>query len=181
MAKKHPETNPFVQNGSGFTINAVWKFEELVSSGVHLVDAVDGKSSSQYRAYKYEKDDRISLYTAGLLGFFPSLSTSSKDMIMYIASRVQYDSDIIELEEEKYCTVMNVSRSTFYSAKKEIVNRIIIPRTSRKNTYWINPSYLFRGNRMEKYPKMVKMHNDHPFDKLTTNLLEEPDILIDLD
>lgn len=165
MAKKAPETNPFVQSASGFKITAIWKMEKLITAGAESSDSASAVST-QWRAYKFEKDDRVSLYIDGLLGFFPHLSSAAKDMMMYIAARMQYDTDIIELEEEKYCNVMNLSRSTFFSAKRELTNRIIIPRTSRRNTYWINPAYLFRGNRMEKYPDSVVMRNEHPFEKL---------------
>jgi hypothetical protein len=176
MAKKAPETNPFVQIGQGFVINAVWKSEELTSSGEVPGDG-SGSFSTQLRVYRFERDSRVSLYTDGLLGFFPGLSTSSKDMLLYIASRIQFNSDVIELEEDKYCVTMNVSRSTFFTARKELTNRIIVPRTSRKNTYWINPGYMFKGNRMEKYPEAVRMHNTHPFDKYRVPDLDPDDVM----
>lgn len=166
MAKSTPETNPFVQKESGFRINAIWKMEELVASGdTREHEGPNDKSSSQWHAYRYETDDKVTLYTRDLLGVFPFLSSAAKDMLIYVAARVQYNSDVIELEEEKYCRVMDVARSTFFAAKKELTNRLIIPRTSRKNTYWINPSYLFRGNRMERFPTAIHMENDHPFER----------------
>jgi len=104
------------------------------------------------------------MYTDGLLGFFVGLSSSAKDMVMYIASRLPYNQDYLELTEERYCAAMQVSRRTYFNARQQLENRIIIERVTRKGTYWINPAYLFKGNRMTMYPWAVKMDNAHPFE-----------------
>lgn len=173
MPKKLPETNPFVQNGTGFKIEAIWKMEELVPNGAKRTSEYSTAGATTFHAYKYERDDRVAVYTKGILGMFSVLSSAAKDMMMFIASRIQYDSDVIELEEDRYCKIMNVSRSTFFAAKKELTNRLIIPRTSRKNTYWINPMYLFKGNRLEKYPESVVMVNNHPMDRAAKSEMNE--------
>ena len=115
----------------------------------------------------------MNLYTDGLMGFFPMLSSSGKDMFMYVCSKLQYNQDYIELTEERYCKDTGVSRSTFFSAKRELTNRVLIERKSRRNTYWINPMYMFRGDRMAQYPAAVKMVNEHPFKEGTKTLHQE--------
>jgi len=172
MAKHSEETNPFVQPDV-FKIRAIWKMETLVTSGTENAQSGSKTNTQQLRAYKFEKSPKVLLYTDNLFSFYPQLMSAAKDMIMYIAAYVQYDCDYIELNEEKYCTLMNVSRSTFYAAKKDLTNRIIVPRMKRKNTYWINPQYLYRGSRMDKYPNSVVMENDHPFNKVKASIVEE--------
>ena len=167
MAKKHEETNPFVQLYTGFRIEAIWKCEKLITSVADDSERdPNNKTGTQLRAYKFERDNKVTMFTDGLVGMFPNLPAASKDMFMYIAARIQYDCDYIELDEERYCKTMNTSRTTFFNAKRDLINRLIIPRSKRKNTYWINPSYLFKGSRMEKYPEYVRMMNEHPFNKI---------------
>jgi len=156
MAKKTPEENPFVQIALDFTIYAIWKSAELRPAGA---PADMSLSNSRTFAYtKFEVNSKASVYSDnGLLNIFPTLPSAAKDMFMYIVAKIQYESDVIELEEEKYMETMGVSRATFYSARKALTNRIIMERKERKNTYWVNPAYIFRGSRISKYPKNVKM------------------------
>ena len=159
MAKKLPEINPFVQNSTGFAVHAIWKMRKLGIGGG------SESPSALYEVHPVDVDDRVQVYTDGLLGFFPLLNSAAKDMFIYIACKLPLDQDYLELPDDKYCKEMNVSRATFFNARKELINRIIIPRTTRKNTYWINPAYLFKGDRLNKFPESVRMMNTHPLDK----------------
>lgn len=85
---------------------------------------------------------------------------------MYLLSRLQLDKDIIQIEETQYCRDMGVSHATYYKARKELINRVIIPRTSRRNTYWVNPNVMFRGSRIKKYPDLIYATNRNPVDFL---------------
>jgi hypothetical protein len=118
-----------------------------------------------FKATRVETAPRVTLYTEGLLNMFLGLSPAGKDMLMYILVHLRYDQDYLELDEEKYMSDTEAGRATFYRAKVELTNRVIIPRLSRKGTYWINPMYMFRGQRMSKYPDRIKMENSHPFVK----------------
>lgn len=160
MAKKTPETNPFVQ---ALEIHCIWRmeFEQAIATDEYTTEVRMAK------AKLIETDDRASLYTAGLLSWFTDLSTSAKDMFMYIATKIGWEKDVIELDEETYCDVMKVSRNTFYNAKTQLTNRLLVPRTSRKNTYWVNPSYIFKGNRHERFKDRVIKTNENPLNQLT--------------
>jgi len=159
MSKKTPETNPFVQ---ALEINSVWKLE---IEEINVGESAGGKIT-QAKTKIIDVDDRVSVYSAGLLGWFKDLPASAKDMFMYIGAHLGWERDIIEMDEEKYCKMMDVSRNTFFSAKTALTNRLIIPRTSRKNTYWVNPAYLFKGNRVTSYPERVVETNTNPLDNL---------------
>lgn len=166
MTKKLLEINPFV---SALEIKAVWRMKQENSSG--------GEAPKQrYDVVLSDTTERCTVYTPHLLHWFKDLSTSAKDMFLWIAMKLRFDSDIIEITEEAYCKDMQVSRNTFYTAKQSLTNRLIVPRTSRKNTYWINPSYLFKGDRLTKYPERIIQLNEHPM----KNVVSEPEHPYDL-
>jgi len=160
MAKKPPETNPFVQ---ALVINGVWKITTLGRKG--LEDGVSRKRGGHLTFHIFDKDSRCSVYTDGLLNWFTSLTTSAKDMFMWIATHLPYEQDYLEMVEEKYCDEIQVGKTTFYGARQQLTNRLIIPRTSRRNTYWVNPTYLFKGNRIDRFPEQVVELNENPENK----------------
>jgi len=172
MAKKPNLPNPFA-DPNRFKIKAVWRLEKMITAGTDRLKEGHSTPLQQLRVYKQERGSKVLLYTEDLFTFYQNLSTSAKDMIMYIASRMRFNKDYLELEEDRYCETMNVSRSTFFSAKASINDIIILPRAKRNNTYWINPKYMFRGHRIEAYPDCVIMENTHPFEKYMIEMPED--------
>lgn len=155
MAKKLEETNPFVQS---LEIRGVWKLDFE-----HKTQLRGNESSVTYAQSRIiDGDDRASVYSAGLMTWFKPLTSSAKDMFMYVAIHLGHEKDVIELTEDDYCQEMGVGRTTFYNAKTELTNRLLIPRKKRKNTYWVNPAYLFKGNRIAKFPDNIRTVNDNP-------------------
>ena len=161
MAKKNLEMNPFVQS---LEIRAVWKITELSHGGEEIEGAVKG--SCNY--ILMDTDEKCSVYPAHLLPWFSQLPTSAKDMVLWIMLHLGRKTDVIEIREDKYCKEMGVSRATFYSAKTAITNRLIASRAeSRTNTYWVNPAYLYKGDRVMAYRNNVREVNESPYKKLT--------------
>lgn len=157
MAKKSDSTNPFCLN---MEIPGLWKLR------INNEEWVEGGLTSTAKADLIDIGHRISTFTDGILSWFPELSSSAKDMYMYIAHKLGYETDVIEITEERYCSEMNVSRPTFYRAKHELTDRLILPRSGRRNTYWVNPGYLYRGDRRKAYGDKIVETNENPLNKL---------------
>jgi hypothetical protein len=158
MAKNKQEPNPFVQ---ALEIRARWRLIFKTEGG-----AEENISSRQtYGVALTDVDDRCPVYTSGLMSWFRDLSTSAKDMFMWIAMQLPLNQDYMEITEERYCKEMEVSRGTFYTAKTQLINRLLAVRTSRKNTYWVNPSYMYKGSRVDKFSDRVTPENEHPIYK----------------
>lgn len=158
MAKTTPETNPFVQS---LVINALWKLESHAEAAIEE-GSIRGRS---YKSRLIDIDERCTVYTEHLLSWFKDLTTSAKDMFMYIAHKLPLDKDYCELTEDKYCEDMKVHRNTYHNAKSALVNRLLIPRHSRKNTYWINPQYLYKGDRLKAFRARAVERNEDPLKK----------------
>lgn len=153
MAKNIEETSPFVYV---LEIPAVWKKKNLPFG------SSDGAKNIYTHHRLIDVENRASVYTDHILEWFFQLPASAKDMFMYISHRLGYETDIIELKEDVYCQATGVSRATFHNAKTALTNRLIAPRKSRKNTYWVNPSYLFKGERTKIFPNNTKELNAGP-------------------
>lgn len=162
-ADKLEEFNPFTTPESGFSVPARWVKH---TSTLHLPEN-DTSLVKTLQARVKEAAPRCTLYTADVLSFFPLLTSSAKDMFMYIAVHLPVGKDYMELREERYCTDLQVSRQTFFTARQQLVNRLIIPRTTRKHTYWVNPTYVFKGDRIAAFPGAVLLLNEDPFAALT--------------
>lgn len=91
-------------------------------------------------------------------------SPSAKDMIFYIINHLGEDTDIIEIEYERYKfkTGLDITVRTFQRAIVELSNKVIQDRTSRKNTYWVNPKVFHKGNRITSYPDNVEITYTDP-------------------
>lgn len=148
------EINPFVQ---ALVINGYWR-----TKTTELGPQEESGRGIEIRADLIDADERCAVFTDHLLGWFSALAGSAKDMFMYVAHKLPYEKDYFELIEEKYCEDMKISRRTFHTAKTELTNRLLIPRTSRRNTYWVNPSYLFKGDRVKHFRAQVRERNVKP-------------------
>ena len=157
--KNNPETNPFLHT---LVIKARWTVEKKIVDDVYEASEVVLAS-----VRPVEVDTWCNIYTEHFLSVFIGMSSASKDMIFWIITHIGYETDIIEMKEDKYCEEMKVSGRTYYKARSELLNRLIIPRTSRRNTYWINPSYLFRGRRAGTFPNQIKMQNENPLNGIS--------------
>lgn len=161
-----PEPNPFVQT---LTIPILWKLRS--SEGVE-----NPTGTKTLGRYPLEVEQRVNFYTDRLLPLFLGLTPSAKDMVLYIAAHLSVNQDYLELREDRYCTDMQVSHSTYLAARTQLLNRLIIPRVARKHTYWVNPALMFKGKRLEKYPDKITPINQDPFEKLFgTTMMAAPD------
>lgn len=122
-------------------------------------------SRRTYAVSLTDVNDRCPVYTEGLMSWFRELSTSAKDMFLWIGMKLPLSQDYMEITEERYCKEMEVSRATFYSSKTQMLNRLMIPRADRKNTYWINPAVMYKGSRVDAFSDRVRPENDHPIYK----------------
>jgi hypothetical protein len=163
--EKVPEPNPFEVP---LQIPFMYRMEAIAVPRANN----DGKL---YEIRRMEVSNRATLYLDLVMPLFQELTGAAKDMVMYIAQHLRWDTDYLELREDRYCEDMGVTRATFFAAKSQLVNRLIIPRTSRRHTYWINPALLYKGNRLHRYPDRAVPVNDHPFERLSGTSVPKDD------
>jgi hypothetical protein len=133
----------------------------LSTLAIEIVEKYTVRPATVQR-YIVEKNPPIGVYmSTELLRLLSSLNSSSKDMAFYIMKYLGYSADTIEIKPDIYCERMSVSLKTFYRAKADLTNVLIIPK-KRKDTYYINPSLLFRGTRAKAFPEHVVLEEENP-------------------
>ena len=113
---------------------------------------LDGEYEAITKVFFAEQQPKTSVYNIPYIEnvLFKELSSSSRDLLSYIIYNIRTDEDSINLKYDKVCKEMCISKPTLSKAIKELVaNSFILER--RQSVYWINPFFLFKGNRVTYY------------------------------
>lgn len=90
-----------------------------------------------------------------------SYSKAALQILGYILHHLRWNQDYIEIKYYTHISLDNpnrlvMSKTNFYKGINELTRRnVIVTRASRKSTYWINPSMLFKGNRLTAFPDYI--------------------------
>lgn len=85
------------------------------------------------------------------------LTPMGKNMFLYLLHRVEQASDMIKITPEMFNEYMGLkSITSYYNGVNDLHKMgVISPVVGHKHTYWINPSIMFVGSRIRKYPDNV--------------------------
>lgn len=117
---------------------------------------VEGDAVMNYKA-KLEVEPKCSLYIAPQKRIIVNaLTPSTKELFIWLMYTIEPNKDFIWINKDRYMLELDItSINTYKKALFELERYGIIALTSVKDTYWINPDFFFRGNRVTKYPKNV--------------------------
>lgn len=115
--------------------------ETMHHAGVHRVEFVD-------------EDKFVKIFTQNLKVFF-GLKPASQKVLQCLLSVLQQNpnADGIHLpwftvEDFSKENELKISRSSFFNAMKEMLEKGFIAESEHPNFYWINPHLFFNGDRM---------------------------------
>jgi hypothetical protein len=84
------------------------------------------------------------------------LPLRSKEMLMWIQDELEYGKDYLWVNKTRYMEELEIkSINTYKEALKELIRHGFITPTLASDYYWINPDFMFKGDRVKKYPKNV--------------------------
>jgi hypothetical protein len=90
--------------------------------------------------------------------FNTNIKPSTRDLFLYILINLEKDVDVVQLNQKEIYNKTGISKTSFYSAIKQLKEMCIIA-DKEKNSYWVNPYYIFKGNRLafyqKNYPKAI--------------------------
>jgi hypothetical protein len=126
--KKTLSINPFM---NGNKINVVSKFGNLV-----------------------ETQNKISLYYDNHIDIddilFNKLTSKARDLFLYISYHLPQNQDYINLKINDVRAKTGISRNAIVTALQSLKSaNLIIPKN--QSIYWVNPMYIFKGNRVSFY------------------------------
>jgi len=149
--KKQKEINPFVVD------KKIYVIELLKKSRLKSKDNSEIHSYSE--TYKVDREYCSKLYRSkeNQKTIF-SLSNSGLKLLLYILMHIQRKTDTIELLPEKIELITKMKKDSFNRARSELVkNKIIMKTKGRARIYWVNPHFIFNGNRSNFYKNNIEI------------------------
>jgi hypothetical protein len=86
-----------------------------------------------------------------------NLCPASKELVIWLMYEIDAGCDSIWINKERYMLENNTSINTYKKALEELIRYAFLSQTVIQGVYWFNPDFFFRGDRVRKYPKKVKL------------------------
>lgn len=125
---------------------------EIIWRDIYIRD-----SSGLEKEYKYiaERLEYAKVFaTADYRTRINKLTLRGKEMFLWLLYTVKMGEDSVWINRERYMEEMDISSNTTIVAtiKDLVKHNIIAPTMQKKDVYWINPNFFFKGDRLKKYP-----------------------------
>ena len=144
--------NPFIIFASNNTKGGI----KRISTGkdrLMLVNENTGEclgGAGFFQNQEVDKTQFLKLYVNGVRAITELSSAGTKVFeILYRAMQEQKDTDKILISYDIVDkTIVKISRTTYFKGMKELVEKDFIAETMIQNYYFINPDFLFNGDRL---------------------------------
>lgn len=148
--------NPFVQN---IKLDVLKVVENYVVS-IRKEGAAGSPKRMFTDSYMLEKQEKVSVYKQPSLDFlFHKLKPAGRDLFLYITLKLKKNKDYIDLQRAVVCEEMGTSRVTFFNAVKQLTEEGIICKKT-VTEHWINPMFIFHGDRIGYFKKLGEQEDD---------------------
>ncbi|CTR71432.1 replication/maintenance protein RepL [Escherichia coli] len=144
--------NPFLNDTSLHTKTGIRR----ITTGKDRLAVVNENTGEQvghggfFQSMEVDKTQFVKLYVDGVSAI-EGLSSSGKKVfkILYLAIRDNKDTDTIlmsfDIVDQE---IVKISRTTYFKGMKELADKKFIAETMIQNYYFINPDYMFNGDRL---------------------------------
>lgn len=147
--------NIFVYNNDEFYIPATEVFE------ADIYNKETGKTIDGSAHYLEVKEFVKAFINEGCITNTYKMNNRGKEMLLYVIYHLDKACDFIEIDPKFYMGKFKIgSVNTFKKAIKDLVEyKYIHPIFGKKNIYWVNPNYFFRGSRLDFYPDKIRVQH----------------------
>jgi len=144
--------NPFLQNFKLNVVKVNTTYYETKTSDIS--DGYVGKYKKVEESFLAEQQDKTSVYNIPNINnvLFKALDPRSRDLFLYIIYNIKKEEDIINLKLDAICSLTEMSKPTLIKSINILIDNAIICKKSQSE-YWVNPFYIFKGNRIDYYNK----------------------------
>ena len=145
--------NPFLVNYKLPLVKVIKQISFTNEENIGYVGEYIKKTET--KSYFIEAQKHTSVYESPDINnkLFTKMKPNGRDLYLYIQNNIAYNSDTIHLSLEKVNQILSMSRPTLVSAIQQLLTENIICKAEKQGMYWINPYYLFKGNRVAYYEK----------------------------
>jgi len=166
--------NPYVRTNKRSVVLQKEHGSKIISSGGGDFDPYKD-IHGMARIREVDNERFVKIYTSNLSMWF-ELSIPSQKMMQYILSILPRNSDVVVLEFERVKAYTEYkSFSSIYNAINELINKRIIARTKIKDAFFINPSFIFNGDRVIFSEAIVRSPQAiHERNSIEQNIIADP-------
>lgn len=150
--KSKATMNPFIQNFK-LKVIEIYSEQKYINSN-DLSDGIATKYRKETSVFFAERQEKTAVYEIPYIEnvLFKEMSSCGRDLLLYIIYNIQKNEDFINLKHDKVCKEMQISKPTLIKAINNLEENAIVCKKSQSE-YWINPMYIFKGNRIAYYQK----------------------------
>lgn len=84
------------------------------------------------------------------------ISNRASKLLIYITSILQANALDVVIDTDKVCQVIDIGMTTYYRAIQDLVNHKVLARSSSHDRFFINPIFIFNGNRITIVDEYIK-------------------------
>lgn len=158
--KDKVERNPFIENPSFHLKVIQHQTEKLYVPSSEIGKDAILKHKKETETFILPVQKGVTLYDTPYdhVFMFKEFNPTTRDLLLYIMLKIKEGEDHITLHRTKATNEMGMSLTSFYRALIQLKEYLIIV-DKKKNEYWVNPFYIFKGNRTryyeENYPDKI--------------------------
>mgnify|MGYP003620960643 CR=1 FL=1 len=143
--------NPFLQNNKLAVIEIQETYYESRTSNIDS-DGFTPKFKKVTETHFIEQQPKVYLYKIpfALSVYYKHIKSHGRDIFFYIALSIKENTDFIEINPMKLSSELCISKSAIYNGIQQLIDVSILCKKA-KSEYWVNPTFLFRGNRLSFY------------------------------
>lgn len=84
-----------------------------------------------------------------------ALSPAASKLLLWVMYDIKHGKDAIWINKDRLMHECSISLNTYKKALEELIRYALFAYTIKRDVYWINPEFFFKGDRVKKYPKCV--------------------------
>lgn len=110
-------------------------------------------------SYVVDKQESCKLYRdMDINCMLMGLGYRALQLFNWVALTIEKDRDWVQINEDLFCKRAGIgSKKTFKAALNELIRYQVLLGTHYSTVYWVNPYYLFNGDRLKKYKNNVEV------------------------
>lgn len=146
------DLNPFVRE---FKLKVVKRAQKSLRADVADSDGnpnIVRYYESVVKTFLVESQVKRTLFHIGNVEnvLFGEIGSAGRDLFLYLVYNLAPNTGTINLSSSKVCREMRISAPTYYKAIEQLEGIAVI-RKKEKSIYWVNPHYVFCGDRINYY------------------------------
>lgn len=169
------ETNPFVTYAIASTKQGVKRISNKDGNRMMVVSEASGEivaPAGFWHAQEVDKTQFVKLYVNGVKEFKNLTGAGTRVFeILYLTVQEAIGKDVLYLSfSEINQQITPMSEATFYRGMKELVDKKFIAESMVQNKYYLNPDYMWNGDRLAFVKTYTKKTNPKAMSKDTQTL-----------